>query len=59
MNSIEDVCAPFVRLANVMDALPGKRIDDETPLRDLVPGRWPTLGDVRRLRDFVNRKEIK
>ena len=38
----------FGNLLDVIDALPIKKPDD-TPLRDLMPGAWPTLGDLRRL----------
>ena len=43
-------CDTFARAANVIDALPDRLSDDE-PLRDVIPGIWPTLGDLRRLRD--------
>jgi hypothetical protein len=38
----------FIRLLNVIDALP-QPPDDVTPLRDIMPGVWPTLGDLRAL----------
>ena len=38
----------FGNLLAIIEALPDKRPDD-TPLRDLMPGVWPTLGDLREL----------
>jgi hypothetical protein len=38
----------FHRLGNVLDALP-TRLDDGRPLRDVMPGAWPTVGDLRKL----------
>jgi hypothetical protein len=47
---------PFARLANIIDALPtAKMIRDDEPVRDYVPGAWPTVGDARRLRDELVR----
>lgn len=43
---------PFVRAANIIDAL-SPRISDDQPLREYVPGAWPTVGDLRRLRDAL------
>lgn len=37
---------PFARVALIMDKLPIPPSDD-TPLRDVVPGVWPVLGDCR------------
>ncbi len=38
----------FKSLCKVIDALPD-RLPAETPLRDAMPGTWPTVGDLRRL----------
>lgn len=38
----------FKRLCKVIDALP-ERLPDELPLRDAMPGVWPTVGDLRKL----------
>lgn len=43
-------CDTFARVANVIDAVPD-RLPDDKPLRDVLPGVWPTVGDVRRVRD--------
>ncbi len=45
---------PFARIANIIDALPNRE-PDELPLRDSMPAAWPTVGDVRRLRDELVR----
>lgn len=46
----EDPFAPFVRLLAITDALPPEYMpNDETPLRDVTPGIWPTLGELRQL----------
>lgn len=39
---------PFERLLGVLEALPN-RLDDGIPLRDVIPGLWPTVGDLREL----------
>lgn len=41
---------PFARVANIIDALPDRAHDRES-LRNHMPAVWPTVGDVRRLRD--------
>lgn len=49
-----DACDPFARVANIIDALPEKyRLADNTALHDYVPGAWPTIGDIRRVRDAL------
>ena len=45
---IIDVCDPFARAANIIDPL---GLDDDIPLREVLPGIWPTVGDLRKLRD--------
>lgn len=51
-----EAAAPFARVANLLDALPpGHAALYTTPLRDVLPGAWPTVGDVRRLRDELVR----
>lgn len=40
----------IARVANVVEPL---GLADETPLRDVAPGAWPTLGDVIALRDAM------
>lgn len=48
--------ARVLRVLNVIDALPpGHLPSDDTPLRDVLPGAWPTLGDLRGLAAFVQR----
>lgn len=50
-----DACDPFARAANIIDgAQPDLR--DDHPLRELLPGIWPTIGDLRRLRDAMVEK---
>lgn len=48
------LCATFARVANIVDKLPELPSDD-TPLREFIPGIWPTIGDVRRIRDELKR----
>ena len=38
----------LVNALNVLELLP-RRLPDETPLADALPGMWPTLGDLRKL----------
>ncbi len=38
----------IIRVALITDPL---GLPDDRPLREIVPGVWPELGDVRRLRD--------
>lgn len=41
---------PFSRVLAIHDALPADwRPSDETPLRDILPGIWPTVSDLRML----------
>lgn len=47
-----DAAGTFARVANIIDALPYGQKDSE-PLRNVLPGLWPTVGDVRKLRDFL------
>jgi hypothetical protein len=54
--------ARLCRVVNVVDALPrdfGGRPTDDTPLRDVLPGAWPTLGDLRKLADKHFKKSKK
>ena len=45
---------PFVSVANIIDALPDSHhVSDATPLRDVLPGVWPTVGELRKLRDAL------
>lgn len=47
---------PFARVANIIDAEPPagiNRFPDDTPLRNVIPGAWPTVGDLRKLRDAL------
>lgn len=38
----------LVRVLRVIDALPpGYRMSEDTPLRDALPGIWPTVADLR------------
>jgi len=39
----------FCRAANIVDSLPAP-VGDDRPLRDVLPGLWPTVGDLRALR---------
>jgi len=38
---------PFARVALILDKLPSGRLDDSRPLREVMPGGWPTVGDAR------------
>lgn len=48
MSKLFDAHATFQSLCKVLDALP-TRLPDETSLRDVMPGVWPTVGDLRKL----------
>lgn len=50
MNDLLNACDPFARVAEIIDALP-TRCPDDTPLADVIPGAWPTVGEARALRD--------
>lgn len=52
-----DLCDPFARAANIIDG--AGTATDNTPLRDVLPGIWPTVGDLRRLRDEMVAKGWK
>jgi len=51
-DALFDACDPFARAANILDAHPQKPYNDD-PLRELLPGVWPTMGDLRKLRDAM------
>ena len=41
---------PFASVLGIVDALPEEHTQDEgSPLRDQLPGGWPSLGDLRAL----------
>lgn len=41
---------PFRRVIAIIDALPQGHVPgDGEPLRNVLPGVWPTLGDLRTL----------
>jgi hypothetical protein len=44
----ETPMARICRVVNVVGALPNPP-PDGTPLRDVLPGGWPTIGDLRRV----------
>lgn len=48
MNRSRDAIEVFLRLYRMMQPL---GLSDETPMRDFVPGVWPTYGDLRNLCD--------
>lgn len=51
---------PFRRVLGVIDALPsGVRPADGTPLRDVIPGTWPTLGELRALMRSIDGEEAR
>lgn len=42
--------ARLCRVVNIIDALPADlRVSDDTPLRAILPGDWPTMADLRAL----------
>ena len=49
---------PFRRVLNIIDAHPIKFLND-VPLRDLLPGEWPTLGDLRKLVKAMESEQSK
>lgn len=42
-----DACDPFARAASIIGGLPGSSPSDDTPLIEVLPGIWPTVGDLR------------
>lgn len=48
MSKLFEAHGTFQSLCRVLEALP-TRLPDETPLRDVIPGVWPTVGDLRKL----------
>lgn len=51
-----ELAGRFARIANIIDALPTAHYQpDDLPLIEAMPGSWPTVGDVRRLRDELVR----
>lgn len=50
------VLDPFARVMVINARLPSEyatALLDEEPLRDLLPGSWPTVADLRRLHVFA------
>ena len=45
----EKIIEPFERLLAIQIS---PDLPDNKPLRDVMPGIWPTLGDLRRLVEF-------
>ncbi len=42
---------PFAAVARILDALPeGSKPADHVPMRGVMPGGWPTVGECRRAR---------
>jgi hypothetical protein len=48
IDSLPAPVQPFASLLAVVDALPTPP-PDSTPVREFVPGAWPTLGELRAL----------
>ncbi len=49
-DSLPEAFRPFSRLCAILDALPpGHQIADAAYLRSVIPGHWPTMGDLRAL----------
>ena len=48
------VCEPFACVANLIDSLP-EWSDGDLALREFMPGTWPTIADIRKLRDTMER----
>jgi hypothetical protein len=44
----ESPMARICRVVNVVEALP-HGMPDDTPLREVLPGGWPTFGDLRKI----------
>lgn len=43
------VADPFIRVLAIMDAPPGHPPAGDSPLREYLPGLWPSVGDLRTL----------
>ena len=44
----ESPMARLCRVVNIVEALPYE-VANNTPLRDVLPGAWPTFGDLRKV----------
>lgn len=53
-----DPIEPFESVLRIIDALPEVPPDDE-PLRMLLPGIWPELGDLRALVERYGTQQIE
>lgn len=51
---------PFTRVLALIDALPAEfRPSDDTPLREAMPGGWPTIGEFRKLINSHNDEKMR
>jgi hypothetical protein len=41
---VQKAAKPFKRIIDMLESL---EISDGVPLRDAIPGLWPTVGDLR------------
>lgn len=46
----------FRSLLGILEALPN-RLSDDRPLREVMPGAWPTMGDLRRLISEIDKRK--
>jgi hypothetical protein len=52
---LDDAALPFYAILTTTDHLPpASRPSDVTPLRNLLPGRVPTLGELRKLMSAID-----
>lgn len=53
-SDVVEALEPFRRVLAIIDALPpGHMPADETPLREAMPGGWPSIGELRSLVEFL------
>lgn len=45
--TMREAVDPFIRAANILEPL---GLSDDKPLRECLPGVWPTVGDLRKAR---------
>jgi hypothetical protein len=49
--NLHNAAEPFLRVLRMMERLP---IPSSCPLREVIPGEWPTWGEFKRLMEAVS-----
>jgi hypothetical protein len=53
IEKLEEALDPFSRVAGLVEPL-ADDWDDERPAKDILPGIWPTWGDLKRARSVLH-----